>query len=71
MAFTGNFDEKYFPEVLFSSKLEPLLNDRRYCKSIEDKSLIPIGIVALKNFTSQEQSFLVAHLFIMMGIIIS
>lgn len=49
MAFTGNFDEKYFPDVLFSSKLEPLLNDRRYCKSIEDKSLIPIWYSSIKE----------------------
>ena len=38
--FTGNFDAKYFPEILFSTKLEPILNNRKVADVLQDKSLL-------------------------------
>lgn len=40
--FTGKFDAKYFPEIIFSTQLEPILNPRYIAKGIEDKSLLEI-----------------------------
>ena len=41
-SYTGTFDKKYFPEILFSSKLEPLLNDRTLCNILEDKAFVEL-----------------------------
>ena len=41
-SYTGNFNVEYFPEILFSTKLEPLLNPRNVCKVLSDKSLLDI-----------------------------
>ena len=38
--FTGKFDIDYIPEILFSTKLEPILNKRYLTKALEDKSLL-------------------------------
>lgn len=37
---SGVFHENYFPEFLFSTKLEPLINNKKYCEVFADKSLL-------------------------------
>lgn len=39
-SYTGKFDKNYFPEILFSTKLEPLLNPRSISMALEDKNLL-------------------------------
>lgn len=41
-SYTGNYDKKYYPEILFSTKLEPKLNNREIAKILEDKSLVEL-----------------------------
>lgn len=40
-SYTGNFDEKFFPEILFSSKLEEVLNPHSIAYHLENKAFIP------------------------------
>lgn len=40
-SINGVFDERYFPELLYSTRIEPLLNPKTYCDCIDDKSLLP------------------------------
>lgn len=40
--FTGRFDAKYMPELLFSTQLELVLNPRSIAREMEDKARIPI-----------------------------
>ncbi len=35
----GNFSVEYFPEILFSTKLEPMVNKLTICKVLQDKAL--------------------------------
>lgn len=37
----GVFDEKYFPEYFYTTRLEPALNPLAYCKVLSDKNLLP------------------------------
>jgi hypothetical protein len=39
-SYTGRFNVKYFPEYIFSSKLEPLLDKNPYNDALEDKNLL-------------------------------
>ena len=48
-SFTSNFDEKYFPDLLFSTKLEPLMNDNDYRRVLGDKRLVDIFIRNIDN----------------------
>lgn len=41
-AFTGNFDEKYLPEYIFSSEIEPTWNSRQYRDALSDKNWLYI-----------------------------
>ena len=41
-SYTGNYDKKYYPEILFSTKLESELNNREIAKILEDKSLVEL-----------------------------
>lgn len=41
-SYTGIYDKKYYPEILFSTKLEQKLNNRDIAKIIEDKSLVEL-----------------------------
>ncbi len=41
-SYTGIYNKYYFPEILFSSRLETKLCPRRICKSLQDKSLVEI-----------------------------
>lgn len=41
-SYTGNYDKKYFPEILFSTKLEEKMSDRDICKVITDKSMVEL-----------------------------
>lgn len=40
-SYTGVFDEKYFPEILFSARLEDKLNPYRVAAPLENKAFIP------------------------------
>lgn len=37
----GVFDEKYFPEYFYTTKIEPKLNPYDYCVAISDKNMLP------------------------------
>lgn len=39
--YTGNFDEKYFPEILFSTKLEEKLNPYNIAFPLQNKAFCP------------------------------
>lgn len=39
-SFTGNFDEKYLPEYIFSSEIEPTWNSKQYRDALSDKNLL-------------------------------
>ncbi|WP_271402367.1 sugar-transfer associated ATP-grasp domain-containing protein [Salinicoccus roseus] len=41
-SYTGRYNKKYFPEVLFTTKLERRLNDREVARFISDKSFLPM-----------------------------
>ena len=41
-AYTGKFDEKYFPELLYTPEFEHFMNiNRSYCAVLSDKSITP------------------------------
>ena len=48
-SFTGEFDENYFPEYLFSSVLEPKMNPMDYRYVLDDKLLLPLFCVGVDN----------------------
>lgn len=39
-AFTGNFDKRYFPEYIFSSRIERVWNPKMYADALADKNLL-------------------------------
>ena len=41
-SYTGVFRKDYFPEILFSTKLEPMLNPYREAEFLGDKNLLPL-----------------------------
>jgi hypothetical protein len=41
-SYTGIFNKDYFPEILFSTKLEPMFCPRNVCRVLQDKSLVEI-----------------------------
>ena len=41
-SYTGTFHKDYFPEILFSTKLEPILNPYREAEFLGDKNLLPL-----------------------------
>lgn len=48
-SFTGKFQEKYFPEILFSTKFEPMVNPRAYRYVLDDKILLSLFCCGEKN----------------------
>lgn len=48
-SYLGVFCENYFPEILFSTKLEPLLNPKRYTRALEDKNIVEIIVSGLEE----------------------
>ena len=38
-SYTGRYDKNYFPEILYTTKLEPILNPRRYTDVLADKRI--------------------------------
>ena len=44
-SYTGKFNVRYFPEYLFSSKLEPLFDKNPYNDALEDKNLLHLYTV--------------------------
>jgi hypothetical protein len=43
-SYTGEFQEAYFPEYLFSSKFEPKVNPRAYRYVLDDKLILPLFV---------------------------
>lgn len=41
-SYTGTFNKAYFPEVLFSTRLEPILCPQNVCSVLQDKGLVDI-----------------------------
>ena len=41
-SYTGVYRKDYFPEILFSTKLEPMLNPYREAELLGDKNLLPL-----------------------------
>lgn len=41
-SYTGMYRKDYFPEILFSTKLEPMLNPYREAEFLGDKNLLPL-----------------------------
>ena len=41
-SYTGIYNKDYFPEIIFSTELEPLLCDRAISKQLTDKSLVEL-----------------------------
>ena len=39
-AFNGKLDKRYFPEILYTTRLEPKLNPDKIAKILQDKNLI-------------------------------
>ena len=48
-SYLGIYDKNYFPEILFSTKLEFILNDYENSKKLCDKSLFEIMYKDVKN----------------------
>lgn len=48
-SYTGKYDEKYFPEILYSTKLEKNLNPNEMATFLEDKSLVELLYKNVKN----------------------
>ncbi len=40
-SINGVFDERYFPELFYSTKIEPMLNPKNYCDVVDDKRVLP------------------------------
>ena len=51
-SYTGKFNVRYFPEYLFSSKLEPLFDKNPYNDALEDKNLLHLYTVGGGKNTS-------------------
>ena len=41
-SYTGKFDKRYFPEIIFSTELQPLLRDKNIAKQLADKSMVEL-----------------------------
>jgi len=48
-SFTGTYNEKYFPEILFSTEFEKRANDSRYRYVLDDKLLLPVFVNGIEN----------------------
>ena len=48
-SYTGKYNEKYLPETIYSSKLEPLLNPYDYRKVLDDKILLNVYTYKINN----------------------
>jgi len=48
-SYNGAYNKKYFPEIIFTTKLERKLNNREIAKIISDKSLYPIYYKDIEN----------------------
>ena len=60
-SFTGNFDEKYFPEYLFSSALEAKMNPDEYRYVLDDKLFLHLFIKGILNARIPYTYFTVAN----------
>ena len=48
-SYTGKFNKDYFPEILFSTRLEPMFCPSNICKVLQDKSLVEILYASVVN----------------------
>lgn len=58
-SYTGTYCYDYFPEILFSSKLEPITNPYREAAFFGDKNLLPEIWGGYRSYTSQKRMLLV------------
>lgn len=49
-AYTGRFDEKYIPELLFIPRVEKTLNPKKYLSVLGDKNLLSLVLHGAKSF---------------------
>lgn len=59
-SFMGKFDASYFPEYLFSSKLEPKMNATDYRHVLDDKLLLPLFCVGISNIRTPHTLFTIS-----------
>ena len=63
-AFTGRFDEKYFPELLFIPEFERFMSlHREYAQVFTDKNMLPmlaasVGVKSVKSFITSTKGAL-------------
>lgn len=48
-SYTGIYQKDYFPEILFSTELEPLLNPYKIASFLGDKNLLPLLFSGIDN----------------------
>lgn len=48
-SYNGNFNEAYFPEILYTTRLERKLNNRKIGRVVSDKSFFPMYYRDVKN----------------------
>src|SRR5699024_12397529 len=53
-SYNGKFNKFYFPEVLFTLKLERKLNDREIARVLSDKSMLPIYYQNIEGVRMQD-----------------
>lgn len=54
-SYTGRFDAQYFPEIIYTTKLEILMNPRHVCRVLSDKNLL--GILFKDNKVKVPKTF--------------
>lgn len=63
-AFTGRFDEKYFPELLYVPEFEHFMNmNRAYCTVLSDKSITQFIAKALNVYTPYTHLYVTKNVF--------
>lgn len=57
-SYTGVFCENYFPEILFSTLLEPYTNPYHIAEFLDDKNLLPVLFRGIDGYISRPLMFL-------------
>ena len=50
-AYTGRFDARYFPEILYIPRFEFFMNPSSYAKVFDDKNLLPILTASVEGIS--------------------
>lgn len=56
-SYTGVYNVDYFPEILFSTELEPITNPYREAEMLDDKNLLPILFGNMGGYEFLPQSY--------------